>query len=56
MNKITAGELAYRWLGSHPCEGCENFRKCDETEHRCDEAKEYDEKYEKLVDEYMNRF
>ena len=56
MKRRDAEEMAYRWLGSHPCECCEFFRKCDEEDHRCDEAKEYNAKYDKLVEEYLHRF
>ena len=63
--QILAFDYAYGMCGSSPCEDCNKFRyittdeeitdfincKC---EMRCQEAKEYNEKYNNFVEEYLN--
>ena len=63
--KILAFGYAYSMCGSSPCQDCNKFRhittdkemtefrKCI-SEVRCQEAKEYNEKYDNFVKEYLN--
>jgi hypothetical protein len=62
--ELKADKYAYEMCGSTPCEDCNKFRhlitneekiefiNCSH-ERRCDEAKEYFEKYEKYKNEYL---
>lgn len=64
INELFACEYAYGMCGSSPCEDCNKFRhittdkerndfiKCI-NEVRCQEAKEYKEKYNNFVKEYL---
>ena len=63
--KLLAFEYAYDMCDSSPCENCNKFRyiTTDEeraefircvNEARCQEAKEYNEKYDNFVKEYLN--
>lgn len=65
QKRIKAMEYAYRELGSSPCEDCNNFRHITTQEERndfiecvsnktCKEAQEYNEKYDKLIEKYLN--
>lgn len=62
--ELKADIYAYGMCGSSPCEDCNEFRHLitDEEiiefrncffERRCDEAKEYSEKYEEYKNEYL---
>jgi hypothetical protein len=63
--KFLAFEYAYGMCGSSPCVDCNKFRhittdeertnfiKCT-NEARCQEAKDYNEKYDNFVKEYLN--
>ena len=64
--RIEAHMYAYDMCGSSPCEDCNNFRHItteeerDEyldciNEARCEEAKEYNKKYNCYVKEYLER-
>lgn len=65
FKKLQALQYAYDMCGSSPCEDCNDFRhittdeertefiKCV-NETRCQEAKEYNEKYDNFVKEYLN--
>lgn len=64
--RIEAMEYAYRELGSSPCEDCNIFRHITTQEERidfiecvsnktCEESQEYNEKYDKLIEEYLNK-
>lgn len=65
INKLLAYDYAYGMCGSSPCVNCDkfkhittdkernDFRKCI-NEVRCHEAKEYNEKYDNFVKEYLN--
>lgn len=63
--KILAFEYAYGMCGSSPCEDCNKFRHITtyeemtdfincKSEARCQEAKEYEEKYDNFVKDYLN--
>lgn len=63
--KLLAFEYAYGMCGSSPCEDCNEFRHITTDEEitdfinckcemRCQEAKEYNEKYNNFVEEYLN--
>lgn len=63
--KILADDYAYSMCGSSPCEDCDKFRHIITYEEmtdfinckyevRCQEAKEYKEKYDNFVKEYLN--
>lgn len=63
--KLLAFEYAYSMCGSSPCEDCykfgyittyeemTDFINC-KYEARCQEAKDYNEKYDNFVKEYLN--
>ena len=64
QKRIEAMEYAYRELGSSPCEDCNIFRHITTQEERndfiecvsnktCEDAIEYNEKYDKLIEEYL---
>ena len=65
INEFLACQYAYRMCGSSPCKDCDKFRhittdkeitefrRCI-TEVRCQEAKDYNEKYDNFVKEYLN--
>ena len=63
--KLLSFEYAYSMCGSSPCENCNKFRHITTYEEmtdfinckyevRCQEAKEYKEKYDNFVKEYLN--
>ena len=65
--KILAFEYAYSMCGSSPCEDCNKFRYITTYEEmidfinckyevRCQEAKEYKEKYDNFVKEYLDKY
>ena len=47
---MVADKNAYYRLGSSPCEDCDEYRGCVE---KCNEGKEYDGKYKKLIEEFL---
>lgn len=66
QKRIEAMRYAYDMLGSSPCEDCNIFRHITTQEERndyiecvsnktCEEAQEYNEKYDKLIEEYLNK-
>ena len=66
QKRIEAMIYAYDMLGSSPCEDCNIFRHITTQEERndfiecvsnktCEESQEYNEKYDKLIEEYLNK-
>lgn len=65
--EILAGQYAYSMCGSSPCEDCNKFRyittneersrfiRCVSEEH-CQEAKEYNSKYNEYKKEYLDKY
>lgn len=54
MKWIDAEQLAYRQMGSSPCEDCDRFKECrgGDATGICSELIEYMRKYEKLREKY----
>ena len=63
MSKITETTIdmwAYTWVGSSPCEDCDNYRNCKylKNEERCEDSQawynDYLKEYNRLKAKYLN--